>query len=135
MEQFTPDVSDADVERIVLRDMAPARQDEIRAIIRQLEVREKPRVVLACLKLADGDVARLKRNLAEAAGYWREIIGDAEYPNYTRKLFRIDRLTADERARIIDKDREQYLAWLDAGGNPQPTAGVQPPPGAAQDRQ
>ena len=31
--------------------------DEILALIPTIEVREKPRVVLACLKIADGDVA------------------------------------------------------------------------------
>jgi hypothetical protein len=50
--------------------------------------------------------------LADADGWWREIISEAEYPNYTRKMFRIDRLSADEKERIIEKDKSQYLQWL-----------------------
>jgi len=33
-------------------------------------------------------------------------------PHYTKKMFRIERLSADERQRIIDKDKKQYLDWL-----------------------
>ena len=40
MEQFTPQVSDSDVERIIKRDPPFEKQEEIRKIIRQLEVRE-----------------------------------------------------------------------------------------------
>jgi hypothetical protein len=46
-----------------------------------------------------------------------EIIGEAEYPNYTKKMFRIDRLSADEQNRIIEKDKAQYLAWLQRSGS------------------
>jgi hypothetical protein len=112
--QFTPDVSEADVERIIERDLPVESRDEIRAIVRQLEVREKPRVVLACLKVAQGDVARLKRDLAEARGYYREVIGEAEFPNYLKKAFRIDKLPEAEQKRIVERDRDQYLAWLRA---------------------
>ena len=75
-------------------------------------MREKPRVIMACLKNADGNFGKLKGELANASGWWREIIGEAEYPNYTKKMFRIDRLSVDEKKRIIEKDKTQYLAWL-----------------------
>ena len=75
-------------------------------------MRENPRVILACLKTANGDFSKLKAQLADADGWWREIISEAEYPNYTRKMFRIDRLSADEKERIIEKDKSQYLQWL-----------------------
>lgn len=29
-----------------------------------------------------------------------------------RKMFRIDKLPAEERARIIEKDKSQYLQWF-----------------------
>jgi len=32
--------------------------------------------------------------------------------NYTRKMFRIDHLSADVKERIIEKDKSQYLQWL-----------------------
>ena len=85
-------------------------------MIRGVEVREKPRVIMACLKNANGNFEKLKGELANASGWWREIIGKAEYPNYTKKMFRIDRLSADEKERIIEKDKAQYLAWLHRRG-------------------
>lgn len=112
MEQFVPDVSDSDVERIIRRELPAEEQDGIREIIRQLEVREKPRVVLACLKNSGGDVEKLKYNLAEAPGYYREHIGEAEYPNYVKKVFRFDQLSEAEKSRVFEKDKNQYLAWL-----------------------
>jgi hypothetical protein len=110
--QYVPDVTEADVERIVRRDYAPQLQVAIQDLIRAVEVREKPRVVMACLKVANGHFETLKGELANAGGWWREIISAAEYPNYTKKMFRIDRLSVEEQGRIIEKDRDQYLAWL-----------------------
>lgn len=112
MNQFVPQVSDSDVERIIRRDHPVEEQEDIREIIRQLEVSEKPRIVLACLKNSGGDIAKLKRELAEARGYYREQIGEAEYPNYMKKIFRIDTLSEAEKAGIVEKDKNQYLAWL-----------------------
>ena len=54
MEQFVPHVSESDVERIIQRELPVEEQDGIREIIRRLEVREKARVVLACLKNSGG---------------------------------------------------------------------------------
>ncbi len=112
MEQFTPEVSDSDVERVIKRDWPLEEQEVIRTIIRQVEVREKPRVILACLKASNGDILKLKGNLAEAAGYYREIIGEAEYPNYMKKAFRMEKLSEAEKSTIIERDKNQYLAWL-----------------------
>jgi hypothetical protein len=94
---------------VTWRSTSPTQQkDRIRAV----EVREKTRVVLACLKNANGDFEKLQGELEGASGWWREIISAAEYPNYTKKMFRIDTLSAEEQARIIGKDKDQYLAWL-----------------------
>ena len=40
------------------------------------------------------------------------MIGEAEHPNYMKKAFHIDRLSEEEKSTIIEKDRTQYLAWL-----------------------
>lgn len=66
--------------------------------------------------VADGSFPKLKAQLEDAAGYWREIIGEAEYPNYTKKMFRIERLSAHEKERIIERDKNQYLQWLHRTG-------------------
>jgi len=112
MDQFVPEVTEADIERIIKRDFPLEEQENVPSIIRELEVGEKPRVVLACLKNSGGDIQKLKNNLAEAPGYYREILGEAEYPNYMKKAFHIEKLSDGEKAKIIEKDKNQYLAWL-----------------------
>jgi len=72
---------------------------------------------MACLKNATGNFEKLKSELTDASGYWREIIEEAEYPNYTKKISRLDGLSADEKGRISEKDRTQYLAWLHRRGS------------------
>ncbi len=111
-DQYVPDVSEDDIERIVKRDFAIEQKDEILTLIRQIKVREKTRVVLACLKIADGNLEKLQAELSNASGYWREIVGQAEYPNYTKKWFHDDKLPAKDRDKIIEKDRKQYQDWL-----------------------
>jgi hypothetical protein len=112
MAQYVPTVTEHDVDRVVGRDYPAELHTAIHQLIQGVAVREKCRVILACLKNANGNLDKLKAELADASGYWREIIGDAEYPNYVKKMFHIDRLPADEQARIIEKDKSQYLEWL-----------------------
>jgi hypothetical protein len=111
MQQFVPNVSEEDVDRILKRDF-PAEQKELLQIIQQIQVTERSRVVLACMKNANKDIKKLKYNLQEASGYYREHIGEAESPNYIKKVFQIEKLSEDERNKIIEKDKEQYLIWL-----------------------
>ena len=59
VRQPTPSVTEADVERIVRRDYPANVAGEILELIATVSVREKPRVVLACLKIASGDLNRL----------------------------------------------------------------------------
>ena len=116
MAQYVPTVSESDIERIVGRDYPSDVHPAIYEMIRGVDIREKARVILACLKNANGDLQKLKGELANATGWWREIISEAEYPNYSKKMFRMDRLSAIEQERIIEKDRNQYLKWLHGGG-------------------
>jgi hypothetical protein len=112
LPQPTPTVSEDDVIRVVRRDYPAGDVDGILALIATVDVREKPRVVLACLKIANGDLARLRRELADASGWYREILSEAEYPLATKRLFRIDSLTDDDVRAIYDKDWRQYVEWL-----------------------
>src|SRR5215470_11199077 len=100
--QPTPSVTEQDVERVIRRDYAPDLLDEIFALIAKVEVREKPRIVLACLKIAGGDMERLRRELANADGYYREILSDAEYPLASKRWSRIQSLPEDEVRAIFD---------------------------------
>ena len=114
MDQFIPQVSQEDVERVLQRDFPVEHWQELRDVIQLVQVREKHRVILACMKVSGGDVQKLKGNLNEAAGYYREIIGEAEYPFYSRKMFRIEKLTEKEKLDLIEKDKKQYLDWLNS---------------------
>jgi hypothetical protein len=119
MRQYVPEgVTDADIERIIARDYPADKHAEIRDLIRGVEVREKPRVMLACLKNGRGDFEKLKGDLVNASGWYREIILEAEYPNYTKKMFRIDRLSHEEQERIVEADKAQYLKWLSPEKHP-----------------
>ena len=115
MRQPTPSVTADDVERIVRRDFPAHVVDDILALIATVEVREKPRVVLACLKVADSNLDRLRATLADASGYYRELLAEAEYPLATRRWFRIDSLSEDEVRAIYEKDWRQYSDWLTRG--------------------
>lgn len=63
--------------------------------------------------IRDGSLAALRKHVVDAAGYWRELIGEAEYPLATRKLVALARLPEAERDRIYDADWAQYREWLD----------------------
>jgi hypothetical protein len=105
-------VIEDDVERVLRRDYPASLVDELLALIATVEVREKPRIVLACLKIADGDVNRLRRELADASGYYREILGEAEYPLATKRWSHIESLPEEEVRAIYEKDWRQYFEWL-----------------------
>jgi hypothetical protein len=114
MTQFVPDVSGNDIIRVIKRDFPSETHAEIFKIIQGLDVQEKSRVVLACIKNSKGGIEKLKRQLMDASGYYREIIGEAENPHYMRKCFHTDKLPPAEVAGIIEKDKKQYLEWLQA---------------------
>ena len=112
MAQRHTEVSDSDIERILRRDYPEADLPELRALIRDVNVREKPRVIAACLKIAGGSTQRLRKELVDVPGYYREILSGAEYPMATKNWSSIDRLSDSERQRIYDKDWEQYQLWF-----------------------
>jgi DNA anti-recombination protein RmuC len=117
VDQFIPQVNEDDVERVLQRDFPVGHWQELRQMMQQVEITEKHRVILACMKNAGGDVQKLKGNLNQASGYYREIISEAEYPFYSKKMFKIDKLTDKEKADIIAKDKKQYLDWLTRAGS------------------
>jgi hypothetical protein len=101
-----------DVERVVRRDYPPDAVADILREIDATDVREKARVVLACLKVANGDRRRLHGELHNASGWYREILSEAEYPLATKRMFRMDKLSDQERSAIYQRDWNQYIAWL-----------------------
>ena len=116
MEQPTPAVTRADVERVVRRDFPPDQFDSVMSVLaeygRENWHRELHRVQLAVLKLAAGSLDGLRAEIETAKCDYRDVLAYAEYPAYMKKTFRISQLPAEERRKIIDEDWRQYETWL-----------------------
>jgi hypothetical protein len=113
------DVSRADVERVVRRDFPAERATEVLAVLDQYGAEpwheERDRVHLAALKLAAGDVDRLRARIAGGRIDARDLIAAAEYPAAMR-LWSHGAAVPDEEARpVIDADCRQYREWLAKG--------------------
>ena len=117
-EQPIPDVSSEDVDRILERDYPQEAQEVLRNLIANFDVRDKERVALASLKIADGDLPRAEKALADAIEDSRDVIVAAEYPNYYRNVLRINDLPAEKLEKIYKEDWEQYSSWLYADRPP-----------------
>ena len=109
--QHIPDITDSDVERIVMRDFGASKFDLVLEMMSSIEVREKPRVMIACLKISKGSIDRLDSELKDAPGYWREVISSAEYPLAGKKWGKIQNMADEQKQEIFDKDWAQYLDW------------------------
>lgn len=114
--QPTPSVTNEDVARVVRRDFHPENVSEVRAILAEYGPdtwhREPNRVRLAALKLASGSIEQLRREIETAKCDYRDVLAPAEYPGYSKRMFRIQELPGDEQQRIIDADWSQYYDWL-----------------------
>ena len=74
---------------------------------------EKDRVQLAILKLSDGELEKLSSLVELASSDFRDMLAPAEYPEEFSAAFSTQ---ADEMHNIRQRDRDQYLRWLDSGG-------------------
>jgi hypothetical protein len=71
------------------------------------------RVHLAILKLSKGSLDPLKELIKLAKLDPRDVIAHAEYPEFSKLGFSgVDKLSASERAALIERDRRQYEQWL-----------------------
>jgi hypothetical protein len=88
--QPVPDVTQADVERVVSRDFPPQEHQTVFAVLSEYGTkswqREQDRVRLAVLKLADRDLEQLRQNMNIALCDYRDVLSCAEYPLYCRKV-------------------------------------------------
>lgn len=114
-KQRAPTVTDQDVERILRRDFAED-EEEARALLMSYGSedwhRETRRVRVAALKLANGDLARLRVAVDTAKADYRDVLGPAEYPQYLKAVTPAASLSDEERQRIIEADFEQYDGWF-----------------------
>jgi hypothetical protein len=114
--QPIPNVTSADVERVVRRDFPADRVAEVLAMLGEYGTegwqREPYRVRLATLKLAAGSIERLRYQIEGAKCDYRDVLAPAEYPSYCERVVRSGKLPSDEEKRIIDADWMQYQDWL-----------------------
>ena len=118
MRQRAPSATDADVERIVRRDFADEHVAHVLATLGEYGHEswhlEPARVRLAVLKLASRDLKKVRDGIEQAKSDFRDVLGPAEYPLYTKKLFRIDKMPDEAHNQIVQSDWEQYERWLEA---------------------
>jgi hypothetical protein len=74
---------------------------------------ERNRVHAAVLKLADGDLLDLQRQVAVADADFREVVGAAEYPAQMKIGFvGMERIGPDRLHELRELDWQEYSAWL-----------------------
>lgn len=109
-------VSDDDVERLVRRDFTPAQVDETLALLRTYGTQtwepEVPRVRAAILRLAAGDMDRLRQQLDYAKRDYRDVLLGAEYMVYATLTLRTPNPSPGEAQHAITADWSAYQAWL-----------------------
>lgn len=113
MEQRVPDVSEADVVRVVQRDFGPDDAARVESLLREFDPAMSPRVMLAVLKLSEGCLESVRRNLETARRDWRDVIAYAEYPAYMQRVSGPGSVSDAQRDQIVRADWEQYQAWLE----------------------
>ena len=120
--QPVPNVTDDDVQRITLRDFGSSDTAIALSILQDLSRQQEngrpsPRVCLAALKLADGDVGELRHYTKIAIEDYRDVIALAEYPRYFREVVNANVAEPVQYA-IIDDDWNQYREWLEKKSGP-----------------
>ncbi len=115
--QPTPKVTGADVGRVVCRDFPADNVKQVLSILGEYGVeswhRESDRVRLAVLKLAAGNMERIRQGIEVAKRDYRDVLAAAEYPSYFLHVPLSGALPPDQEQRIIDTDWKQYREWLD----------------------
>jgi hypothetical protein len=115
MEQPIPAVTTADVERIVRRDFPANQQRAALAALAEYESENTVgsyRVRLAVLKLSAGSFDALDHLVEQAKIDYRDVLSEAEYPGYSRRVFNKSQMSSKEIQSIIDDDWKQYMTWL-----------------------
>ncbi len=114
--QPVPRVTAADIERVVRRDFQQAQVEEVLAMLAEYGTeiwhKERERVRLAALKLANGDLAKLRSTINRAKLDYRDVLAPAEYPKFMQEGMRFRRLRSRDRELIYTDDWQQYERWL-----------------------
>lgn len=111
MSQPVPNVSEADVQRIVRRDFPSSQQDQANRALGLIGEPGSARVRLAVLKIAQGELPRLEAAVQTARADFRDVLAAAEYQRYCDRDPDERTLTRPE---AIMADWEDYQTWLNA---------------------
>jgi hypothetical protein len=72
---------------------------------------ERERVQIAIIKLSQGDLDKLRENVKAAKNDFRDVLAYVEYPEEMKKeTWKMK--DQEEASRIRERDRKQYLDWL-----------------------
>jgi hypothetical protein len=121
MKQPIPKVTGDDVKRIAIRDFGKDLFSQVMSILQEYGKQDwnypgnppvGPRVYLAILKLANGNLEKLSEQTKVAIHDFRDVLSIAEYPRYTKEIG-FDRAKGKVEQEIIAEDWEQYQEWLE----------------------
>lgn len=118
MKQPTPTVTAEDVERLIGREFPLRKVSEIKDLLegygREDYEREPHRVQAAILKLSHGSLEELLNQVGQAKIDYRDVLSQAEYPQYSKKGYNeMAELLEEERSQIMEADWEQYRKWFE----------------------
>ena len=111
MKQPIPKVTENDVRRIALRDFGETGLSAALSILDSDPGADSPRVRIAILKLASGDMERLEEQVAIAARDFRDVLAFAEFPRWSNEIG-FDKAPRALEREVIDSDWLQYCQWL-----------------------
>lgn len=115
-ELSQPSWTAADVARVIRRDFPEADVAAAEAVVleygREDHEPEPDRVRLAALKLAAGNIEKLRGHITVAKADFRDVILAAEFPKRAKVWVGIDRMPPEKQEKIRDDDRKQYETWL-----------------------
>lgn len=118
MDQPIAKISFQEIERVIDRDYSQYKSDDVLAVLNQYSSDSGKlnfRVWAGVLKLSDGNLSNLRKNIEIANFDYRDILAEAEYPNYSEQVgFDEDAFTKEEINTIIKEDWNQYQNWLKA---------------------
>jgi hypothetical protein len=111
MEDKIPNISNADIKRIIERDF-PKDTDIANILNRYASETEKGRnrVHAAILKIADGSLEKVEKYVEVAIVDSRDVLSWAEYPSYSKNLF--EEFSYEKEKQQNDDDWQQYNEWL-----------------------
>lgn len=115
MTQPIPVYTEDDLKRVLARDFSMASSTVIQEILdsygKESWHREILRVRMACVKLANGDISKLKSFVGAACSDYRDVLAWAEYPKY------MSASSPEEERRAIETDWNQLQTWLNRTSN------------------